>query len=175
MRANRTVAGGTLALAVLLLVGAGAAAADELSDLRAQIAVLRLKMDELAQFAPGTTGGAAYGTAAAPGAGLVGGSFARSFLIPGTNTSIRIGRHVDETVDYFIQNGTASTTVGVDGNLGTQALDVHGQIVPGYKTGYVVPVQVNHPRGKRDLPRVGAGVAFNVETRTPTALGEADT
>ena len=110
-------------MAVFLLVGAGAADADEVSDLHAQMALLRQKMDQLAQFAPGTTGGAAYGTHAVPGAGMVGGSFPRSFLIPGTNTSIRIGGFVDEAVDYFIQNGPpngpVSTTVGIDGNLGT--------------------------------------------------------
>ena len=69
------------------------------------MALLRQKMDQLAQFAPGTTGGSAYGTHAAPGAGMVGGSFPRSFMIPGTDTSIRVGGFVDETLDDSIQNG----------------------------------------------------------------------
>src|SRR5262249_60621014 len=97
-----------VAFVVLLLVGPGAADADELSDLRAQMVLLRQKMDQLAQFAPGTTGGAAYGTHAVPGAGMVGGSLARSFLIPGTDTSMRIGGTADLTAGYFVQNRPAT-------------------------------------------------------------------
>src|SRR5215469_14621643 len=101
MTANQKIAGLTFVAAVLLLVGA--ADADELADLRAQMAVLRQKMDQVAQFAPGSTGAAAYGTKAVPGANIIGGSFPRSFLIPGTDTSIRVGGFVAETINYFIQ------------------------------------------------------------------------
>jgi hypothetical protein len=173
------ITGFTVPLAVLLLVAAGGAGADELSDLRAQMATLRQKMDQLAQFAPGTTGGTAYGTKAVPGAGIVGGSFPRSFLIPGTDTSIRIGGFADETILYYLQNGppngTPSVTAGVNGNLGTQALDVAGQVVPGYGKGFVVPVQINHSRGNGIFLESAAESRLNVETRTPTALGEVRT
>jgi hypothetical protein len=176
MRKITRVAAG---VGILMLVQAGAAGADELSDLRAQMAVLRQKMDQLAQFAPGTTGGAAYGTKAAPGAPLLGGSFARSFLIPGTDTSIRIGGFADETVHYFLQNGppngTPSTTLGIDGLIGTQALDVAGQVVPGYGKGFVVPVQITHSRGNGIFDQTQQDSRFNVETRTPTAWGESRT
>jgi hypothetical protein len=177
MTAKWKIAGVTVVLAVLQV--AGAAGADELSDLRAQMATLRQKMDQLAQFAPGTTGGAAYGTKAAPGAPLIGGSFARSFLIPGTETSIRIGGMAVETVNYFIQNGPVngnpSTTVGIDGNLGTQALDVAGQVVPGYGKGFVVPVQIAHSRGNGIFQQSAQNSRINFETRTPTAYGDART
>jgi hypothetical protein len=165
-------------LAVLLL--GGAAGADDLSDLRASMDLLKRRMDQLAQFAPGSTGGAAYGTHAVPGAGIVGGSFPRSFLIPGTDTSIRIGGFADETIDYFLQNGPVngnpSTTVGINGNLGTQALSVSGQVVPGYgPKGFVVPVQVAHSRGNGIFQMSAQESRLNVETRTPTAWGESRT
>ena len=179
MRPRWSIAGVSVASAVLLPVGVGGADADELSDLRAQMASLRQRIDQMAQMNPGTTGGTAYGTQAVPGAGVVGGSFPRSFLIPGTRTSIRIGGVVDETLDYFIQNGppngTPSTTVGTTGNLGTQALSVSGQVVPGYGTGFVVPVQVTHSRGNGIFYQSPQESRVNVETRTPTAWGESRT
>jgi hypothetical protein len=178
MTAKRHAARVTAGVGILILV-AGAADADELSDLRAQMSLLRQKMDQLAQFAPGTTGGAAYGTKAVPGAGLVGGSFARSFLIPGTNTSIRIGGYVEETVLYYLQNGppngTPSITAGIAGSIETQALSVSGQVVPGYGKGFVVPVQVNHSRGNGIFFQSPQDSRFNVETRTPTAWGDSRT
>jgi hypothetical protein len=167
-------------VAMLLLIRAGGADADEMSDLRVQMAALRQQMDQVAQFAPGTTGGTAYGTKAAPGAGVVGGSFPRSFLIPGTETSIRIGGMAVLTVDYYLQNGppnkTPSVVVGTTGNLGTQALSVSGQVVPGYgSNGFVVPVQVNHSRGNGIFFESPQESRFNIETRTPTTWGEART
>src|SRR5215831_5489547 len=54
-----------LAVSVAWLTAAPAARADELSDMRADMQLLQQRMDQLAQFAPGTTGGAAYGTKAA--------------------------------------------------------------------------------------------------------------
>ena len=107
---------------------------------------------------------------------MLGGSFARSFLMPGTNTSIRVGGFVDETFDYYFQNGppngTQSTTVGITGNLATQALDIHGQTVPGLPTpGNLAPVNITHSRGRVFLqsPRE---TRLSVETRTPTDWGD---
>jgi hypothetical protein len=179
MTSKQYITGFTLAFSVLLRFGAGGAGADELSDLRAQMATLRQKMDQLAQFAPGSTGGTAYGTKAVPGASIVGGSFPRSFLIPGTETSIRIGGMAIETIDYYLQNGPPNglpnVVVGTTGNLGTQALDVHGQVVPGYGKGFVVPVQIDHSRGNGIFIQTPQESRFNVETRTPTPLGESRT
>src|SRR5487761_1787447 len=78
--------GGMTAMAAVL-AGLPAARADEFADLRANQQLLQQRIDQLAQAqaqmaplgAPGTTGGVAYGTHAVPGAGLVGGSFPRSF------------------------------------------------------------------------------------------------
>src|SRR5271170_1604877 len=107
---------GGLVAAIALLTGYSAASADELADLRANQQLMQQRIDQLAQaqqqaqlpatFAePSTTGSTALGTAAVPGQGMVGGSFPRSFLIPGTDTSIRVGGFVDQTIDYWIQGG----------------------------------------------------------------------
>ena len=77
---------GGLTASIAMLTGFSAARADELADLRANQLLLQQRIDQLAQAqaqggppstfaAPGTTGAAAYGTAAVPGAGMVGGSF----------------------------------------------------------------------------------------------------
>jgi hypothetical protein len=180
---------GGMTAAALLLTGLPGARADELADLRANQQLLQERIDQLAQAqaqASGppaggaTTAGTAYGTNAVPGAGMVGGSFPRSFLIPGTDTSIRVGGFVDETIDYWLQNGPANgvqtTTAGATGNLGTMPLDVHGQTVPGYpSTGNLVPVQTAHSRGNGIFSQSPRESRLNVETRTPTALGEART
>ena len=120
---------------------------------------------------------------------MAGGSFPRSFLIPGTDTSIRVGGFVDETLDYWFQNGPTNgvqtTTVGDNGQALAQSLDVHNQVIPApYSTvalgtkgpkGFVVPVQTNHSRGNGIFSQTAKESRLNVETRTPTAYGEART
>src|SRR5437763_6265951 len=78
-----------------------AAQADELSQAKAKDEALQQRVDQLAQIpAPGAVypGGPAAPSA---GAGIVGGSFPRSFLIPGTDTSIRVGGEIRTTLTYF--------------------------------------------------------------------------
>ena len=63
-----------------------AARADELTDLRADQELLQRRIDQLVQAQPGggvlaPTGGPQVGMT------MAGGSFPRSFLIPGTDTS----------------------------------------------------------------------------------------
>jgi hypothetical protein len=133
----------------------------------------------LAQIAPGRPyPGGPPNPAATTGA--TGGSFPRSFLIPGTDTSIRVGGEIREVLDYWLQNGqtngTQNTTVGDNGNALSQSLDVHGQTVPGLpNAGSLAPVQVNHSRGNGIFQQSPRESKLNVETRTPTAYGEART
>src|SRR5204863_275473 len=72
--------------AFVLATGLSAAGADELADLRANQELLQRRIDQLAQAqaAPGPP-------PSGPGSPVVAGSFPRSFLIPGTDSSIRIG------------------------------------------------------------------------------------
>jgi hypothetical protein len=83
--------GGLIALAALL--ANAAARADELADLRANNDLLQQRLDQLSQTSDKPD--------ATPGTGLAAGSFPRSFLIPGTDTSLRVGGSVTGTVSYW--------------------------------------------------------------------------
>src|SRR5712675_1556779 len=85
-------------------------------------------------------------------------------------------------------NGLQSTTLSTNGNLQGQTLDIHGQQVPGLTVGQAgvtavpgrpgfgaPPAQVNHSRGNGVFLQRPRETRFNVETRTPTAWGEART
>src|SRR5215472_4649752 len=175
---------GGLTAAIALLTGLPAAKSDEIADLRANQELLQRRIDQLAQAQelpatkafPGAAGRAVMGAQPVPGAALVGGSFPRSFLIPGTDTSIRLGRFVDLTGLYYLQGansgnpGLPSSNSGQNGNL--NALPIGQQIVPGL--GSVAP-QTNHSRGNGIFMFSPEQTRINVETRTPTAWGEART
>jgi hypothetical protein len=170
---------GGLTAAIALLTGLPAASADELADLRANQELLQRRIEQLAQGTkafPGAAGGAVLGTQPVPGAALVGGSFPRSFLIPGTDTSIRLGGFVDISGLYFLQGantgnpGTPSSNAGQNGNL--NAVPIGQQFVPGLGP---VAQQTNHSRGNGVFYFSPQQTRLNVETRTPTEWGEART
>ena len=178
---------GGLTATIALLTGLPAASGDELADLRANQELLQRRIDQLSQLPPSRVGPAGagpsvYGTVPVPGAALVGGSFPRSFLIPGTETSLRVGGFVDETFDYYFQGGNpnsspVSTTVGIGGTLPGVPLNIKaGATVPGFPSaGNLVPVQINHSRGNGVFIQSPRETRLNVETRTPTAWGESRT
>src|SRR5499427_10309858 len=172
------VAIGGLTATIALLTGLPAAVADELADLRANQELLQRRIDQLAQIpatggVPGAGTPAGTGAQAAPGVASVGGSFPRSFLIPGTDTSIRIGGFVDITGLYFLQGanngnpGTPTSNAGQNGNL--NSLPIGPQVVPGLG---VVAQSPNHSRGNGVFMFSPQQSRFNVETRTPTGWGE---
>ena len=71
----------------------------------------QLPAEQVAQFAPnGQNAGPSAASAADPnsatGAPGTGGSFPHSFLIPGTDTSVRIGGTVSEELDYWMSGGS---------------------------------------------------------------------
>ncbi|HUC12790.1 MAG TPA: hypothetical protein VL985_20535 [Stellaceae bacterium] len=90
------VATGWVAAAVSLAV-APVANAGDLNKLPANQESIQSRIDQLAQPAPQS--GEQPGNLAVPAAGS--GSFPRSFLIPGTDTSIRIGGSIDGTMGYY--------------------------------------------------------------------------
>src|SRR5204863_3362600 len=117
------------------------------------------------------------GAQAIPGQGIVGGSFPRSFLIPGTDTSIRVGGLIDISPNYWITGantaipGTPSSNAGQNGNL--NSLPLNGPIiVPGLPP---QPPSANHSRGNGVFTFSPQQTRSNVETRTPTVWGEART
>jgi hypothetical protein len=179
-RVGGLAATAALTATIALLTGFPPASADELADLRANQELLQRRIDQLAQLpqqkiAPGVSG--PMGTEAIPGQAIIGGSFPRSFLIPGTDTSIRIGGFIDLTGLYFLQGantpipGTMSSNSGQNGNL--NSVPLNGPIiVPG-----LPPQQssANHSRGNGVFSWTPQQSRLNVETRTPTAWGEART
>src|SRR5215469_14325161 len=174
---GRAAALGGLTAAIALMTGLPAANADELADLRANQELLQRRIDQLAQAsgatpAPGVPG--AYGSQPIPGQPIIGGSFPRSFLIPGTDTSIRVGGQVDETLDYWIvngpTNGNQSTTVGVNGNLTVNALNQHLQFIPGLVPTITTQAQFNaNPVPSNGI--VGPGVFVKPGLVVPTGVG----
>ena len=86
-----------------------------MADLRANQELLQRRIDQLAQGAAAGSGwhipAVAWrlGRPAEPGRqAVIGGSFPRSFLIPGTDTSIRVGGFVDLTANYFFQGANTA-------------------------------------------------------------------
>ena len=177
---------GGVAAAIALLAGLPGARADELSDLQANQQLLQQRVDQLAQAqeppAPGRVSrgaaGSAYGTAAVPGQAMAGGSFPRSFLIPGTDTSIRVGGFVDITALDFLTGGGAvpgsneGTNSGQNGNL--HSIPVGEALVPGAPGG-IIPQSVNVSKGNGVFEASPQQSRLNVETRTPTAWGKSRT
>ncbi|HEV2333885.1 MAG TPA: porin [Stellaceae bacterium] len=141
-------------LAVPLVIGPYAARAD---DLQTNPELLQ-RLDQLAQV----------GTAKPqlpPGTATNAGSFPRSFLIPGTDTSLQVGGLIRLTADYWFSGGNTATSTGGDG-------DIAG--VPGASG-----AQLNVP-GNTAKSRSNSVFAYNiwasrmfVETRTPTVYGGA--
>src|SRR6201993_1824040 len=94
------------ATAVLgLLTGMSLVRADELADLRANQELLQRRIDQLAQGGPATP------APTGPGSPVVAGSFPRSFLIPGTDTSLRIGGQAYGTVLRYWHGVQPSTSL----------------------------------------------------------------
>jgi hypothetical protein len=91
---------GLAAAVAVLLAGLAPARGDDLSDLRVKQQQLQQQLDQLqgeSETPPGET--------AAPNRPPVaGGSFPRSFVIPGTNTSLSIGGSVQRNFVYGIQH-----------------------------------------------------------------------
>jgi len=154
-----------LGLLVSALAGTGQARADEAAVLQANNRLLQERLDQLAQVPP-APGGPYGGGPANPAAtaGATGGSFARSFLIPGTDTSIRIGGQITEIVDYWLSGGNPnqspqSTTVGNNGQLNSLPLGNGGA----------------GARGNGIFQQSPRESKLSVETRTPTPWGQART
>jgi len=160
---------GGLTAAVALMTAAPAAKAEDAADLRANQEVLQRRVDQLAQaMAPGNP----YDVGGPPGpvnVQMTGGSFPRSFLIPGTDTSIRVGGEIRLNSTYWITGGnpnmnSASTNAGTTGQLNNIPL----KGLPTGSAGWIA-----RQRSDNILNMSPQQSKMSVETRTPTALGEA--
>ena len=159
-----------------LLTCLPAASADELADLRANQELLQKRIDQLSQ-APAQPQAAPYVPGFGPethkqvsGIPVVGGSFPRSFLIPGTDTSLRIGGFANASALWFIR-GVASGGQ-LDGHGSQQFIFTEGQGGTGNLSS--MPLNNDISRG-RDTAFIISGrqTRFLVDARTPTAWGQA--
>jgi len=178
MKRRRTIAIAAAAAGLLsapLAINLQAARADELSDLRANQELLQRRIDQLAQGIPAPGNPYAGDRAAISGQPSLAGSFPRSFLIPGTETSLRVGGVIREVADYWFNGGPPNsspqtTTVGDNGQLLAVPLHIH----PG-QPGFSATSGSARGRGTSIFSQSPRESKLNVETRTPTALGEART
>src|SRR5579864_2242573 len=151
---------GTSTAALAMLTGLAGARADELSDLR----LLSQRIDQLAAvgLAPDVFSVNTNPAASAP---ATAGSFPRSILIPGTDTSLKVYGQISEVLDYWMSGGNPngspqSTTVGINGQVQSVPLN-NGGAAKARSNG----IFQQSPRESK----------IGFETRTPTPLGEART
>jgi len=164
---------GSLAVAFVLLAGPPTSRADELADLRANQELLQKRIDQLSQAPPPAPGPYVPGfgpEARPPTAPVTVGSFPRSFLIPGTETSLRIGGIVWTNAQWFI-SGAAN-----GGQLDNQGGQVNHTFFDGNGgTGNLNSIPLNntiaHSRSSTFMisPRASRII---IDARTPTAWGE---
>jgi hypothetical protein len=157
---------GSSAAVLAMLTGLGSARAD---DLQINQQLLDTRVDQLAAIGQGSAGsGNPYMSIdqnPASGAGATAGSFPRSILIPGTDTSIKIYGQMTEVTDYFLtggppNNSPQTTTVMATGQLESAPLGNSGA-AKARSNG----IFSSSPRESK----------FGVESRTPTPFGEART
>ena len=170
--------GGSVA-AVLLLTGSAASRADELADLRANQELLQKRIDQLSQAPP--PGAPAPGQSVpgfgqqAPGAGagapIVTGSFPRSFLIPGTDTSLRIGGYANGRFMYIIHGENAAGQLNSQGGQPNQTFE-DGMGGTGNLANIPLRGTIAHSRSSTFMIS-GRESRLLFDARTPTAWGEA--
>src|SRR5262245_12682305 len=164
---------GGLAAAFALLAGPPSARADELADLRANQELLQKRIDQLSQAPPAAPGpfvpgfGPETRPAAAP---VTTGSFPRSFLIPGTDTSLRIGGIAWTDATWWLHGARAFSAL--NGQGGQPDGNNNGLGGTGNLPNIPLNDTVAHSRsGAFTISSRPSRLLF--DARTPTAWGEA--
>src|SRR5258705_781445 len=98
------------------------ATADELADLRANQELLQRRIDQLAQAGPAAFPAPGGG----PGGPVMAGSFPRSFVIPGTEVSLRIGGQAVGSVIWYMKGSAVGGGLGGQGGVNETFVDGHG-------------------------------------------------
>src|SRR3979411_339570 len=121
MRTGRSVGIAPLTWAVpaFLMCGSGLAWADELADLRANQELLPRRVRQLAQVPPPPPG-------AGPGGPVLAGSFPRSFVIPGTEVSLRVGGQGVGSVLWYLKGQAVGGGLGGQGAINETYMDGQG-------------------------------------------------
>jgi Porin subfamily/DcaP outer membrane protein len=169
---------GGIGAVLSLLSGSSTARGDELADLRANQELLQQRIDQLSQAAPGSVpipgqyvpGFGPPTGAPGPGQPVTSGSFPRSFLIPGTDTSLRVGGFANVVLqNYFTGANQGGQLAGQGGINNNTFFDGPGG------TGNLPNIPLNntpsHSRSQAfDLSPRTSRLLF--DARTPTAWGE---
>jgi hypothetical protein len=169
--------GGPIA-AISMLIGSPVSKADELADLRANQELLQQRIDQLSQAPPPGAPAPSYVPGfgpQAPGAGagapIVTGSFPRSFLIPGTDTSLRIGGYANGRFVYYIKGAAVGGQLNSQGGNPNQTY-YDGPGGTGNLAGIPLNNSIAHARSSAfDISGRESRLLF--DARTPTAWGEA--
>src|SRR6266568_9013308 len=154
-------------LSAPLAIGAHSAYADELADLRANQELLQQRLNQLAQAAP-----------AGPGAALGVGSFPRSFLIPGTDTSLRIGGFGIGRITWYLRGVQPSADLFGQGNASADRTEGSGGTgnLPNIPLNQKTTVAASASHNKSEAFYIsGKSSRIFIDTRTPTAWGQAQT
>ena len=154
---------GSSTAALAMLTGLAGARAD---DLQINQKLLDNRIDQLAAVGvnPGAGNQFSIDQNSAAGAPVTAGSFPRSILIPGTDTSIKIYGQMTLISDYWMSGGPAngspySSTIGPTGNL--ESVPLNNTTAKARSNGIFQMV----PRESK----------IGFESRTPTPFGEART
>src|SRR6516162_8159357 len=172
------VAGSGFLVVSGLLTGSPVAWADELAGLRANQERLQQRIDQLSQAAPGSIpipgqyvpGFGPPTGAPGPNQPVVSGSFPRSFLVPGTATSIRIGGFANAVAQWYASGANQGGQLNGQGGINNNTFfDGPGG------TGNLPNIPLNntpsHSRSNAfDLSPRTSRLLF--DARTPTAWGE---
>jgi hypothetical protein len=161
---------GGFGAAIVLLSALPSARADELADLRANQELLQKRIDQLSQVPQGVSPGPAAAAPSGPGLPVVGGSFPRSFLIPGTDTSLRIGGQAYGTVLRYWHG--LQPQVNLFGNGGANLDRTSGT----GGTGNLQNIPLNNSIARSRSSQTFFSGNFSrvfIDVRTPSAWGEA--
>src|SRR6516162_1117928 len=175
---SRAAAIGGVGAALSLLLGPSTARADELADLRANQELLQKRIDQLSQAAPGSQPipgqyVPGYGPPtgpAGPNQPVVSGSFPRSFLVPGTDTSLRVGGFANVVAQWYASGANQGGSLQGQGGINNNTF-FDGPGGTGNLPNMPLNNSIAHSRGNAfDLsPRTSR---FLIDARTPTAWGE---
>jgi hypothetical protein len=156
--------------AFLVATGLSAARGDELADLRANQELLQRRVDQLAQVPPPGAG---------PGGPVLAGSFPRSFVIPGTEVSLRVGGQGVGSVLWYLKGQAVGGGLGGQGGLNETYMDGQGGTgnLPSIPlnthtfSNTAAPVGFAHSRSS-EWDFSGKQTRFFLDARTPSPYGE---
>src|ERR1700732_5196511 len=158
----------------VLATGLSAARADELADLRANQELLQRRLDQLAQAGP-----AAFPAPGGPGGPVTAGSFPRSFVIPGTEVSLRVGGQGVGSMIWYMKGQAVGGALGSQGGFNETYMDGQGGTgnLPNIPlnnhtfSNIAAPVGVSHSRSS-EWDFSGKQTRFYFDARTPSPYGE---